>query len=108
VHNKVMNFIYYTDSIGQRHQLFFTAHSYPNLMEFIRDNAYEDWGDCRGRAWCATCHIKIKPSPKLLKDPTEEHRLSLLSNLSINSRLACQISLDQNLHQLEICFIGDD
>jgi len=25
-----------------------------NLMEIIRDHGYEDWGECRGRAWCRT------------------------------------------------------
>ena len=78
-------------------------------MEFIRDQAYEDWGDCRGRAWCATCHIQIA-IPKMFSsiDKAEQSRLSQLSNLLKNSRLACQIPLDEKIHKMEIKFVGDD
>jgi len=101
--------LFFTDSIGQKHQLNFQPHSYPNLMEFIRDQGYEDWGDCRGRAWCATCHIKISSEQKLEpKDIEEQKRLNQLTNLQINSRLACQIPLNKNIHNIKIIFCGDD
>ena len=78
-------------------------------MEFIQDGGYEDWGDCRGRAWCATCHIKILMNKILpLSDRIEKHRLEQLSNLTNQSRLACQIPLNVEIHQMEIFHIGDD
>lgn len=104
-----MYHLFFTDSIGERHQLDFQPHSHPNLMEFIRDQGYEDWGDCRGRAWCATCHIKIVATINLQpKDNEEKKRLNQLSHLQIDSRLACQIHLDKNIHNIEITFLGDD
>jgi len=27
------------------------------MIEFIQKKGMEYWGDCRGRAWCETCHI---------------------------------------------------
>lgn len=104
-----MYFIFFIDSLGEQHQLFFHPHSYPNLMEFIRDQGYEDWGDCRGRAWCATCHIKVN-SPNILypKDKDEQSKLNQLSNLSTGSRLACQINMDKKNHQINVEYIGDD
>lgn len=104
-----MYFLFFTNSIGQQHQLFFEPNSYPNLMEFIRDQGIEDWGDCKGRAWCATCHIKIYSSNILNPmDKDEQNRLQQLSNLSSTSRLACQIPLDKKIHQRKMKYIGDD
>jgi len=104
-----MYFFIYTDSIKSVHRLDFQSHSYPNLMELIRDNSYEDWGDCRGRAWCGTCHIKISDSNKIISiDEEERNKLLQLSNQTDYSRLACQIPLDKNIHGLEISFIGED
>lgn len=100
--------LFFTDSIGQRQQLNFQANSHPNLMEFIRDLGYEDWGDCRGRAWCATCHIYLVEPVDAAMDEEEEARLSILSNTTSHSRLACQLFLDKKLHQKEIMFVGDD
>lgn len=102
-------FFYYTDCAGERIKLFFRPRSYINAMEFIRDQGYEDWGDCRGRAWCATCHIRIKDSENYSEiDSDEKMRLEQLSNLERDSRLCCQILLDENLHGVEIEYIGDD
>ena len=104
-----MYFLFFTDSIGQQHWLFFEPHSYPNLMEFVRDQGIEDWGDCRGRAWCGTCHISITPKNDLIITEIDEaHKLNLLSNGSTDSRLACQIFLNKKIHQMEIMYIGDD
>lgn len=101
--------LYYTDSIGIVHELEYRLNSYLNLMEFIRDQSYEDWGDCRGRAWCATCHVSIIGGEELITSDMEENsRLSKMSNKIKESRLACQIPLDAKLHLKEIVFIGED
>ncbi len=100
---------FYIDSVGQGHQVPYQLHEYNNLMELIRDQSLEDWGDCRGRAWCGTCHIEISNSNLRSPPDSEEiNRLDLLSNSITNSRLACQIFLDQQIHQMEFKYIGDD
>jgi len=102
-------YLFYIDSIGQKHQVPFEPHSYPNLMELIRDQGFEDWGDCRARTWCATCHVNISIVKTLTPpDDEEQVRLDKLTNVITSSRLACQISLDKKTHQSLIEFIGAD
>jgi 2Fe-2S ferredoxin len=37
----------------------FKINEYHSLMELLFDKYLEDWGDCKGKAWCGTCHIQI-------------------------------------------------
>ncbi|MEP1780369.1 2Fe-2S iron-sulfur cluster-binding protein, partial [Reichenbachiella sp.] len=37
----------------------FIPNKYDNLMILLYDRCIEEWGDCKGRAWCGTCHIEI-------------------------------------------------
>jgi 2Fe-2S ferredoxin len=67
-------------------------------MELLFDKFAEDWGDCKGRAWCGTCHIKIlNKTTSHSKDKAEVKTLSNISDSDNNSRLACQILIDKNL-----------
>lgn len=68
-------------------------------MEFLFDKFAEDWGDCKGRAWCGTCHIKIQnKTTNQSQDKDEINTLSNISKADNSSRLACQILIDKNLH----------
>jgi len=60
-----------------------------SLMEIIRDYGYEDWGECRGRAWCKTCHVSTSHKLHDEIDNEEEHALQDLENRQAESRLAC-------------------
>lgn len=80
-------------------------------MELIFDEVLEDWGDCKGRAWCGTCHISVfspKNEEKESLDSDEKLRLQKLSNRVSNSRLACQILVTKELHDMEFEFLGAD
>ncbi|SMP61616.1 ferredoxin, 2Fe-2S [Neorhodopirellula lusitana] len=44
---------------GQQHVVEFRRHAYNNLMELIVNELYENIGDCKGHAWCGTCHVEI-------------------------------------------------
>ena len=106
--HKTHNFAY-KDSMGVLHQLSFEPHSYPNLMEYIRDQGFEDWGDCRGRAWCGTCHVKTSENANLpIENEDEQHCLLVLPNNQNGSRLACQILMDENIRELEFEYLGDN
>ena len=76
-------------------------------MTLIFDRGYEDWGDCKGRAWYGTCHILTVEAIQENMDKEEKHTLSLLPNKADKSRLACQIPLNIDLHQKHIRFLGD-
>jgi 2Fe-2S ferredoxin len=61
--------------------------------------------DCGGSCSCATCHIFVKEEwlTKLEEiSPTEEAMLSLSPDRRENSRLACQISVSEELDGLVV------
>ena len=79
----------------------FEINEYHSLMELLFDKYMEDWGDCRGRAWCGTCHIQILEghiSEKM--DADEKDTLSKCEDVAPNSRLACQIPVNAELNNL--------
>ncbi len=78
-----------------------------SLMELIRDDDYEDWGECYGRAWCRTCHVSVDRDTSDDIEEEEAYALSLLSNRCNTSRLACQIVIDQNLDGATLSYLGD-
>ncbi|WP_404308791.1 hypothetical protein [Neorhodopirellula lusitana] len=49
---------------GQQHVVEFRRHAYNNLMELIVNELYENIGDCKGHAWCGTCHVEILADKK--------------------------------------------
>lgn len=106
-----MYHFYYTDSCGKRHKFNFELNSYNSIMELIWDKGYEDWGDCRGRSWCGTCHVKMQHNSVKefeILDIDERQCLSQLYHRGEGSRLSCQVLLDKNIHKVEFAFIGDE
>ncbi|WP_226979473.1 2Fe-2S iron-sulfur cluster-binding protein [Zobellia roscoffensis] len=78
-------------------------------MELLLDKYMQDWGDCKGRAWCGTCHIKINSDCSLGKmEMDEEHTLSNILDTDQTSRLACQIPVNSNLNGITFSVLKDD
>jgi ferredoxin len=78
----------YYDEFGLQSHSHFTVNEYHNLMELLFDKYIEKWGDCKGRAWCGTCHIEILQgnlSEKL--DEDEKRTLSKINRITNRSRL---------------------
>ena len=70
-------------------------------MEFLFDKYMEDIGDCKVRAWCGSCHIQILEGSLSEKiDADEKETLSQAEDVAKNSRLACQIPVNAELHNL--------
>lgn len=63
-------------------------------------------GDCGGNAACGTCHVLIDSDWLDTLDSTrsenEEAMLELIQDVQANSRLACQIKLDETMNGLVI------
>ncbi len=93
---------------GQRRVVSFRRQAYNNLMELIVNELYENIGDCKGHAWCGTCHLEIV-SGELLEERTldESQTLGKLPNTLPTSRLACQIMTDEQIDGLVFRVIGD-
>ena len=105
-----MHKIFVTDSFGEDHILDYRKHEFRNLMELLVDRLYDDIGECRGRALCGTCHIRVWTNGEKLgkKDLLEKQTLGDQYEIFENSRLACQILLDEDLDGTKIQIIGGD
>ncbi len=72
-----------------------------NLMEFCRAVELPVKGECGGMAMCATCHVYIESAHKL--PPQNDAELDMLDQaffVEENSRLGCQIHLNEQLEGL--------
>jgi len=98
----------YIDSFGESHHMVFHKWEYMNLMEMLWDRSIEDWGDCKGRAWCGTCQVKVIQSNAQLTnyDSEENHCLSKQENRNPCSRLACQLEITESLNGAKLAFLG--
>jgi 2Fe-2S ferredoxin len=75
------------------------------LMEIIRDEGGDIEAACGGCCACATCHVYI--NEKWVKklnpiDDDEESMLDQAFDVKKNSRLSCQINLNDDLDGLEL------
>lgn len=78
------------------------------LMEVLRDNNLGIVGTCGGMCSCGTCHVYIKKVWAAKLPPrTEDEQMMLegigeLVEVREDSRLSCQITVDESLAGLEV------
>lgn len=98
--NKTYSLTYFNE-FDEECKAYFTNNEYHNLMELLFDKYVEEWGECKGRAWCGTCHIKIIEGniPEEMSSE-EKNTLSKIEDSAQSSRLACQIPVNAELHKL--------
>jgi 2Fe-2S ferredoxin len=76
------------------------------LMRAATDNGVPGIdGDCGGNCACATCHVYVDPewADRVgARTASEQDMLNLVAELRDNSRLACQISLTDELNGLVV------
>ena len=92
-----------TDRDGKKYELEGDTNS--TLMEILRDADLDIEAACGGCCACATCHVyidkkwlnKLKPI-----DDDEESMLDQAFYVKKNSRLSCQIQLNDELDGLEL------
>ncbi len=91
----------FVDVTGAVRRVTFAEYEYQNLMELLFDRCGIEWGDCKGRAWCGTCHIEvIKGELKQALSVEERFKLGELENVTEDSRLACQLLLESDLNEI--------
>lgn len=70
-----------------------------NLMEVLKASEYPVLGTCGGMALCASCHVSFEEGLDNLDEP-QDAELDMLDTLPVvypNSRLACQVPVDEKL-----------
>jgi ferredoxin len=79
-----------------------------SLMEVLKASEYPIEATCGGMALCATCHIEITNGIEQVGPPkdVELDMIDTLPDATANSRLACQIRLNENLNGLSIRLKG--
>ncbi|MFH1158119.1 MAG: 2Fe-2S iron-sulfur cluster-binding protein [Pseudomonadota bacterium] len=95
--------VYVTDRAGRKHAL--EGIEGWRLMEVIRDHGLPIKAECGGACSCATCHVYVddlwtgKLHPPL---PEETGQLDDAFEVRDNSRLSCQILLNETLDGLRV------
>jgi 2Fe-2S ferredoxin len=95
--------IYVTDQEGGEHAL--DGVEGWRLMEVIRDHKLPIKAECGGACICATCHVYVDNGWKdKLHPPTadETDQLDNAFEVGDNSRLSCQIILDDSMDGLRV------
>ena len=92
-----------TDRDGNKQEL--EADTNSTLMEIIRDEGVDIEAACGGCCSCATCHVYIDEKWMHKLDPIDDDEESMLDqafDVKNNSRLSCQIQLNEELDGLEL------
>ncbi|HOO82708.1 MAG TPA: 2Fe-2S iron-sulfur cluster-binding protein [Alphaproteobacteria bacterium] len=95
--------IYVTDQNGVEHAL--DAVEGWRVMEIIRDHGLPIKAECGGACACATCHVYVDEnwlSKLAMMRDDEEEMLDEAFDVQDNSRLSCQIIMDESLDGLKV------
>lgn len=101
--------IHVTDMQGTTHAL--EAVEGWRVMEIIREHGLPIKAECGGACACATCHVYVDPAwlSKLVpKSDDEDAMLDEAYGLQENSRLSCQIIMDEQLDGLKLTLAGEN
>jgi ferredoxin len=71
-----------------------------SLMEILKASEYPVLATCGGMALCATCHVEVLQGAEMLGNPNDAEldMIDTLPNATSNSRLACQLRLDDRMN----------
>ena len=75
------------------------------LMEVIRDYKLPIKAECGGACSCATCHVYVDENWQKKLPPQTEEEIGQLDNafeVGDNSRLSCQIILNEEMDGLQV------
>jgi 2Fe-2S ferredoxin len=112
-----MSLLFYTNSVhfglkrnsSEKITLNTYTNEYENLMELLNDNIFiNNFGECKGIGKCCTCLIEIVSENFNILDVERNEHITLKKHniTNINKRLACQIMVDSNIHNLEISIVN--
>jgi ferredoxin len=75
-----------------------------SLMEFLKASEYDVLATCGGMALCATCCVDVMEGEEKLNEMSDDEyaMLDTLPDLLPNSRLSCQLQLNQQMDGLKV------
>lgn len=79
-------------------------------MEALKASGYNILATCGGMALCATCHVQVKAGMDKLA-PANDIELDMLDTLfdaDEDSRLACQLHINEEMDGLSVKIRGDE
>lgn len=81
-----------------------------SLMEVLKASDYNILATCGGMALCATCHVQVLKGLDKLPEPGDEemNMLDTLPDAGFDSRLACQIRMNENMEGMVFRIRGDE
>ncbi|GAA4462834.1 2Fe-2S iron-sulfur cluster-binding protein [Nibrella saemangeumensis] len=87
------------DRTGDRQTLEIPEGINLSLMEVLKASEYNILATCGGMALCATCHVQVLEGLDALPPQTDAEldMLDTLPDAGFDSRLACQIRVDESL-----------
>jgi len=79
-----------------------------NLMEVLKASAYDILATCGGMALCATCMVQVLEGTEQLPSPHDQEldMLDMMPASDDNSRLACQIKVNEDLEGCVFKVVG--
>lgn len=98
------------DRDGQTRTLNIPADINLSLMEVLKAFDYHIPATCGGLALCATCHVQVLEGWEKLSPATdiELDMLDTLPDAGSDSRLSCQIRLNEQLNGLAVKIRADE
>jgi len=75
-----------------------------SLMEMLKAHEYDVLATCGGMALCATCCVDVLEGLEALPEMSDDEyaMLDTLPDLLPNSRLACQLRINPDMHNLKV------
>lgn len=97
------------DRTGQAHQVEAPTDMGFNVMEIAKASDLPVKGTCGGMALCASCHCYVESSHKLSPaSDDEEDMLDQAFFVEDNSRLSCQLKLNNDMNGLKVRLAPED
>ena len=98
------------DRDGQRQSIEVPTDINLSLMEVLKASDYSVLATCGGMALCATCHVQVIEGSDALPaaGDSEMDMLDTLPDADFDSRLACQIRINENLDGMIFRILGDE
>ncbi len=107
-----MSIIHFTieDRNGDRQELEIPDDMSLSLMEALKASEYNILATCGGMALCATCHVQVLDGLDNLPpmNDAEMDMLDTLPDAGSDSRLACQLKINDSLEGAIFRILGEE